>query len=654
MREVIDLTGEDASTEATMQNNFLVIDLTKAEDESPATLIHAAAASVERASPPAVPTLVHIKEELPGSGHGAQAEPPSMGPALSGAQLEGCFSPLSSCARSLCGSEHSSSTTINSDLGSLASLQLDSDLFSFSPSCSSRASSAGSAEEPHEGCQQREDPAHAPMPSSQTQSPGLSSSPPASASRAPARAKQPLLELSAVEQGPPKPAQLRPANKAWLYKLRYFRGRPVHHLFCQGAVQDEETRQNACLKAQPIPSRKLSMVATTMEENFPQGTLQFLMDFVSCHHYPPQEIVSHTIRNVLLSSTTREMLKDTYMLLMKIQMLHPANATTMGWDWGLLRYVMEQEERLPGRFLFLQYVVQTLEDDFQLNLRHRFLQKSIAKKVLSCDQCFSNVKEVIEWLVAAVTGFGFSQPQEQQQRRPQPSSEPFRADGSISSPGPDSANSDSEPGQAENNLPPFLSQKVVRLLQRMLAVAVEVDRSPNCSTNKIADVVFPYLVNIPLRSQREAFLNSMESQLLRCRMLELLFHHNCDMATSQPLSLSKLLHFLSHSSLLLQYQDEERTWQRWDEMLQHLILLALSYHTVVQGHLRSPLSERMDLIISNAKPKAQDNSIAPRDIELRLKDLTSRLLQILGKPLPPQLEDKLCALHEILLAVASP
>lgn len=57
-----------------------------------------------------------------------------------------------------------------------------------------------------------------------------------------------------------------------------------------------------------------------MEENFPKGTLQFLTDFVSCHHYPPKEIVSHVIRNILLSSETGEMLKDAYMLLMKIQM----------------------------------------------------------------------------------------------------------------------------------------------------------------------------------------------------------------------------------------------------------------------------------------------------------------------------------------------
>lgn len=46
----------------------------------------------------------------------------------------------------------------------------------------------------------------------------------------------------------------------------------------------------------------------------------------------------------------------------------------------------------------------------------------------------------------------------------------------------------------------------------------------------------------------------MESQLLRCKVLELLFHHSCAIPASLPLSLSKILHFLSCHSLLLQYQ----------------------------------------------------------------------------------------------------
>lgn len=40
------------------------------------------------------------------------------------------------------------------------------------------------------------------------------------------------------------------------------------------------------------------------------------------------------------------------------------------------------------------------------------------------------------------------------------------------------------------------------LLQRMLSMAVEVDRSPNCNSYKIADLIFPFILNIPVRSQR--------------------------------------------------------------------------------------------------------------------------------------------------------
>ncbi|XP_030429892.1 SUMO-interacting motif-containing protein 1 isoform X2 [Gopherus evgoodei] len=647
--EVIDLTGEDVCSEAAAQDTFTVIDLTEVEEERPADFPQGGAgtaSSMECASPPSLPALVDIKrerKEVADQGLGAPWD--GAHEETKGTHLEGCFSPVSCCAYSVCDPELSSSpTTINSDLGSLASLLLDSDVFSCSPassnsSSSRRASLDCSAAESRSTCQQRE---HLPTSPAQRQCSALSSCPPASTPRSP---EQPLLEtsnsvLTAVKQKPPKPAKLGPVNKAWLHKLRYCRKTPVHHLFLQGVVQDEESHQNAHRRAQPISSRKLSMVSTTMEENFPKGTLQFLMDFVSCHHYPPKEIVSHVIRNILLSSETGKMLKDAYMLLMKIQILHPATATMVGWDWELLRYVMEE-----------QYVVQTLEDDFQRNLRLRFLQKSIAKEVLSCDRCFSNVKEVIEWLVAAITGLGFSQPRKQQQKAPCPSS---GADCSISSPGPDSAQNDSETGKAEAILPAFLSQKVVLLLQRMLSIAVEVDRSPNCSTNKIADVIFPYLVNIPLRSQREAFLNSMESQLLRCKVLELLFHHSCDMPASLPLSLSKILYFLGRHSLLLQYQDHEVTWVRWDEMLQHLILLLTSYRTVVLEHLRSSLSERMDLIISNAKPQLQANdSITSVDIELHIKNFSSRLLQILGKSLPPQIMDKVCALEALLLTIAT-
>ncbi|NXV81741.1 SIMC1 protein, partial [Atlantisia rogersi] len=277
-----------------------------------------------------------------------------------------------------------------------------------------------------------------------------------------------------------------------LNKLCYFKRSGAQHLFFQGVAFNRETQQ---MNPELIPSGKLSMVHTTMEENFIEGTLHFLNEFVSCRYCPPKEIISYLITQILLHPHQGEILKDTYMLLMKIQMLHPANVTTVGWDWTLLKYIMEDEEKPPGQLLFLQYVVQTLEDDFQQNLRLRLLQKSIAKKVLSCDKCFSNVKEVVEWLVAAVTGVRFAQPPEQPQELSSSSAE-TRAECSSSAPWLPSTS------QAEVAPPAFFKQKVMLLLQRMLSIAVEVDRSPNCSSCKIADVMFSFILNIPLRSQR--------------------------------------------------------------------------------------------------------------------------------------------------------
>ncbi|XP_009470474.1 PREDICTED: SUMO-interacting motif-containing protein 1 [Nipponia nippon] len=485
---------------------------------------------------------------------------------------------------------------------------------------------------------------------------GSSAEPGATTDTAERKARGPLLEASdlppheAIQQV--TPARTKADSKAWLNKLHYFRRSGVQHLFLQGVAPNRETQQVNGRKPELIPSGKLSMVRTTMEENFLEGTLHFLSDFVSRQHCPPKEIISHLIRQILLNPYQVEILKDTYMLLMKIQMLHPANAATVGWDWTLLKYIMEDQahtisicpqEKPPGRLLFLQYVVQTLEDDFQQNLRLRLLQKSIAKKVLSCDTCFNNVRDVVEWLVAAVTGVGFSQPQEQPQEMTSSLAD-ARAEHSSSAPRLASAD------QAEVAPPAFFAQKVMLLLQRMLSIAVEVDKSPNCSSCKIADVIFPFILNIPLRSQREAFLNTMESQLLRCKLLELLFQHSCDVPTTLPLSLAKILYFLNHSSVLLQYQDETATWQRWDEMLQYLSLLLMSYQNVILEHLRSSLNDRMDLIIQKAKPKLQDgDDINHLDIELKIEDFISQTQQVLGQPFPLQIMEKLCMLRELFL-----
>lgn len=82
---------------------------------------------------------------------------------------------------------------------------------------------------------------------------------------------------------------------------------------------------------------------------------------------------------------------------------------------------MEEEgQNLPGRVLFLRYVVQTLEDDFQQILRkqRQHLQQSIASTVLSCDKQPHNVRDVIKWLVKEVTEDRLTQPPDENQTSP--------------------------------------------------------------------------------------------------------------------------------------------------------------------------------------------------------------------------------------------
>ncbi|KAM9185066.1 SUMO-interacting motif-containing protein 1 isoform 1-T1 [Mergus octosetaceus] len=645
--EIIDLTREDTSTEATPWSSVTVIDLTNEDTCSPPPPTDCAdqepAGPAGHASHPRLCfTTKQETEAAEGLSpaapqHDAPTYPCAAADTAGTAENKGCCSPASSHHSSFCSPEQNcSTTTFNSDLGSLASMPLDPDLFSLSPS-SLDSSSSGN-------CGPEEETPH----TSQLKELRTSLSPvPGSIATSPGKAKGPLLEAGdsalkkATQQATPTPGRTMADSRVWLNKLRYFRRSGVHHLFFHGLTRNREMLQQ---KAELIPSRKMSMVHTTMEENFLEGTLHFLSDFVSSQHCPPKETVSHLVRHVLLNPHQGEVLKDTYMLLMKIQMLHPATTTTMGWDWALLKYIMEDQEKPPGRLLFLQYVVQTLEDDFQHNLKLRLLQKSIAKKVLSCNGCFSNVKEVVEWLVAAVTGIGFSQPQEAEGTH----SAAAWAERSSPAARPRSA------GQAEALPPTVFAQKAMCLLQRMLSMAVEVDRAPNCNSCKIANLIFPFILNIPVRSQREALLNSMDSHLLRCKLLEMMFHHSCDMPTTLPLSLSKILYFLGHSSVLLQYQDDVAMWQRWDEMLQYLSLLLLSYQNVILEHLRSSLYERMDLIIQKAKPRLQDDDeISHLDIYLKTEDFLSRMQQLLGQPFPMQIKEKVCMIQQLFLVVTA-
>uniref|UniRef100_A0A673TMU3 SUMO interacting motifs containing 1 n=2 Tax=Suricata suricatta TaxID=37032 RepID=A0A673TMU3_SURSU len=294
-------------------------------------------------------------------------------------------------------------------------------------------------------------------------------------------------------------------------------------------------------------------------------------------------------------------------------------------------------KNLPGRVLFLRYVVQTLEDDFQQILRRQrqHLQQSIASTVLSCDKQPHNVRDVIKWLVKVVTEDGLTQPTNGNQ--------------TCSGTGILKATSPSP----QPNLTKNTNQLIVCQLQRMLSIAVEVDRTPTCSSNKIAEMMFGFVLDIPERSQREMFFTTMESHLLRCKVLEIIFLHSCETPTRLPLSLAQALYFLNNSTSLLKCQSDKTQWQTWDELVEHLQFLLSSYQHVLREHLRSSVIDRKDLIIKRIKPKPQQgDDITVVDVEKQIEAFRSRLVQMLGEPLVPQLQDKVHLLKLLLFYAA--
>ncbi|XP_013920914.1 PREDICTED: SUMO-interacting motif-containing protein 1 isoform X1 [Thamnophis sirtalis] len=552
-------------------------------------------------------------------------------------------------------SEGSSHTTYNSDLGSLGSPQLESDVFSFSSGNdgSERPMPLDSVEPP-QACSSEKKPNLQFYPQHQRPSPSLCYSS-LNTAKSVAEAAQPLHQANkprrAMESNVQEQSK-RTDIKVWLKTLQYCHGIPVHHPLLQNVVE-KESRKDKRLKTQPIPFRRLNMVSSTIEENFFQGTLDFLMDYVSSKYYPPKDVTTYVVRQILLSPEhqegQQEIQKDAYVLLMKIQALHPATVDTVVWDWQLLNEVMEvQEEIIPGRILFLQYVIQTLEDDFQKMIRTGVLHRSIAKAVLSCDKCFGNVKEVIEWLIAVVTGARISQQRKFLQETKNVLIGKSRHQSCNSIP----ELSLNETLQKEDASIQFQVQKEAALLQRMLSIAVEVDKSPNCNASKIADMIFSSLLNIPKRGQRDIFLSTMDCHLLRCKVLELLLHHSCSKPPNEPLSLTKILYFLNNVSLLLTYQDREKLWQRWDEILHQMNLLLLSYRKIVLGHLRNSVYERINLIIKAAKPKLQSKDyIEKSDIKHSIHSIQKKLRQIPGQPIPSHISEKI-ELLQVLLSTA--
>ncbi|XP_036404477.1 SUMO-interacting motif-containing protein 1 [Megalops cyprinoides] len=408
----------------------------------------------------------------------------------------------------------------------------------------------------------------------------------------------------------------RYVSKTQYKKLRQLMGRPLPNMAGDDGDDDDDSEEEEEVgPAQPLGRQSLSLVNSTMEERYPEGTLQLLSDFLHPRIYPPASVTSHLIRDILLNPEyDLPLVTEAFGLLMKIQKHHPATQATVQWDWELLISVMDPqspERRRPSTIvrMLLQYGLQTLEDDFRLSLRR--LHCSIVAATLSCSRQFVHVRGVISWLVAAVRN-------------------------STGDPEGDA----SEAREREENL------RIVSILQRMLAMAMEVDRSPTISCNKLSHELLQTLSTMQHRHHRLLLLQTLESRLLQCKLLKLLLEDRCTERTTLPMSLSLLLHFLQSSTPSPDPTDDSERWRKWSELIQLLWMLLLSYEEVTEGHLRLPITERAGC--SRAPIRTMYDQITSEAVQEAADFFLFRVSADLGHALPPQLQDSFSLLQNHL------
>ncbi|KAK7137770.1 hypothetical protein R3I94_013426 [Phoxinus phoxinus] len=396
---------------------------------------------------------------------------------------------------------------------------------------------------------------------------------------------------------------------------------------CMGGMvpqmHDDEDEGEHYGPAEPLCRQSLSLVYSTIEENYPEGTLQLLSDFIQPRFYPPVDITKHLLSGIFLDPQSTDVLVvEAYNLLMKTQRYHPVDASTVPWDWELMKTAMKDQEdtkrlRTMVRYMLLQYVLQVLEDDFHFKLRTQCLQHSVAKKMLSCGpETFGQVRDLINWMINA-------------------------AKESVNN------SKDVEYPKNEDNC-----LKIVLSLQRMLTLALEVDKDPTYNSDKLSEELFSCLNRMcSCRKIRLLLLSTLESKLLRCKLLKLLLDEACSQKTRLPMSLSLLLHYLKSSTLTSEPSDGAEKWRKWDEVLQLLWMLMLSYEEVVTGHLHSPITKRFDRM--HAPIWTRDDQVKCSAVREAADAFLSRAADDIGQALPMGMQELLCQLQEHITDMSS-
>ncbi|PWA23480.1 hypothetical protein CCH79_00006051, partial [Gambusia affinis] len=190
--------------------------------------------------------------------------------------------------------------------------------------------------------------------------------------------------------------------------------------------------------------------------------------------------------------------------------------------------------------------------------------------------------------------------------------------------------------------------RIVSVFQRMLSLALEVDRSPALNSAKLSHELFHMVLgHMPLRAHRMLLLESLQSKLLSCKLLEQLLDYACPEKVSIPMSLKLLLHFLKNCTLAADPTDGLERWRKWEELMHLLWMLLLSYSKAMKGCLTSSIFEQIGKEATLVyKP---DDMVSKSAVQEAVNAFLSRSQEDIGEALPLHVEESLTYLQDHLL-----
>ena len=248
---------------------------------------------------------------------------------------------------------------------------------------------------------------------------------------------------------------------------------------------------------------QMNSLQALKEENFHQSVLTTIASFMSQHRKPPLSLVFYLLKDILLAKQSN-CGTACFRILRQIQVLHPAVPAQMisqKITWEFIAMIVKLSKCTDNKFqsggdsglavnasLALSFIISVMEEEVKMKTFSHV--KTSAYRLLFVVKHASHIHDVAEWIGEAVKQHRVEQ---------------------------------YDHGCGHNVCP-------VYLLQRILMLSLLVSERPEDCASRIADEMILVYSQMPSIELKTLFLQSMQSYLLRARLIEMVVGNCCPLA----------------------------------------------------------------------------------------------------------------------------